>query len=80
MAFQRFERVMSVEFRAALPLTATPYLQLRHMQSNEPQAFSSCHSHDPIARLSNAVFTLIILTGSVAVSSKSTPFQRERPT
>ena len=80
MAFQRFEKIMSVQLLAALPLIATSHLQLRHMHSNEPHAFSSRHSHDLIARLSNAVFTFIILTGSVAVSSESRPCQNGRPT
>ncbi len=75
MGLQRFERFMSVQFQATLLLTATLHLQLGHMHSNELQASSSSHSHHCTIGLSDGVFTFIILTGSVAVSSKSQPCQ-----
>ena len=80
MAFQRFQRFMSVQFRTALPLTATPYLQLRHMLSNELHAYSSRHSYHCTTGLSNNIVTFTILTDSVAMSSKSRPLQCARST
>ena len=64
MAFQRLERVMSVQFRPHLACSCAHALK-------RTAGLSRCHSHHLTTGLSNNVFTFVTLAGSIAVSSKS---------